>query len=426
MEITLGPAKSIVGTFDVPGDKSISHRALLVASIADGVSSLHNLLQAQDPESTIRCLRSLGVKITRNGETTEVYGQGLNGFRRPTADLDAGNSGTTMRLLSGILAGQPFESTITGDESLRNRPMQRVVDPLTRMGAVISSQKGKPPLTIQGKNPLDAISHTLQVPSAQVKSAILLAGLFAEGATTITEKVITRDHTERLLNLPVRTNEEGRTITVVGGTRIPPFTIVVPGDISSAVFLICAAALVPGSDIVIRNVGLNPTRTAVLGILTNAGLQLSVERTSHQEPEEYGDIRVKFGPASRPIDLDSAVVPQIIDEIPALAVLAAASGVECSVRGAGELRVKESDRVSLLVRNLRSIGVPAEEAGDGFSFERAVITSGRVQSGGDHRIAMAFALAGLRGGAEITIDEAEASEISFPHYWGVLESFQKR
>ncbi|MEX2190850.1 MAG: 3-phosphoshikimate 1-carboxyvinyltransferase [Bacteroidota bacterium] len=426
MEITLGPAKPIVGTFEVPGDKSISHRALLLASLADGVSSLQNLLDAQDPQSTIRCLRSLGVEITRRGDATEVHGRGLRGLQKPSKTLDAGNSGTTMRLLCGVLAGQPFETTISGDESLRNRPMQRVSDPLNRMGAIFHSQNGKPPLTIRGKYPLAPITYTPAVSSAQVKSAVLLAGLFADGVTVVTENVVTRDHTERLMKLPVQDSKAGRTISVSGGTVISPFNIVIPGDISSAVFLICAAALVPGSDILIRNVGLNPTRSAVLDILVAAGLQLTVDKTSGDALEEYGTIHVTFGPANKSIHLDKSIVPLVIDEIPALAILAAASGVECSVRGAAELRVKESDRIRLLVTNLRSIGVSADEAEDGFSFDVSQIKPGRVQSGGDHRIAMAFALAGLYKGSEITIGGADASDVSFPNFWGVLESFQKR
>lgn len=426
MEITLGASKPIVGTFEVPGDKSISHRVLLLASLAHGVSSLHNLLDAQDPASTIRCLRSLGIECIREGDTTQVHGRGLHGFRKSLISLDAGNSGTTMRLLSGILAGRPFETVITGDESLRNRPMQRVADPLSRMGATFQLQNGKPPLTITGKYPLKPIAYDMTVASAQVKSAVLFAGLFADGITTVTEFTRTRDHTERLLNLPVRESKEGRTVSVTGGMKISPVNIVVPGDISSAVFLICATALVPASDMVIKNVGLNPTRTTVFDVLRDAGIRLTIENTSNDASEEYGNIHAAFGLASRRIDLDKTVVPLLIDEIPALAVLAAASGVGFSVTGAEELRVKESDRIGRLVANLRELGIPAEEAADGFSFESSDVKPGRVESRGDHRIAMAFALAGLHKGSEITIDGANASDVSFPNFWGVLQSFQKR
>lgn len=425
MEITLGASKPIVGTFEVPGDKSISHRALILGSLARGVSTLQNLLQAEDPESTTRCLQSLGIEFTRKGDSLLVHGGGLHGFRKSSKILDAGNSGTTIRLLSGILAGQPFETVITGDASLRNRPMQRVAEPLSRMGASIQLNDGKPPLTITGKHPLLPIDLDMAVASAQVKSAVLLAGLFADGISTVTEYTQTRDHTERLLNLPVRKSTGGWTISVTGGVEISPVNMVIPGDISSAVFLICAAALVPSSDIVIRNVGLNPTRTAVLEVLKAAGILLTTLTTSKDAPEAYGDIHVAFGPATRRIDLDKSVVPLIIDEIPAIAVLAAVSGVECSIKGASELRVKESDRIKLMVENLRGLGVQAEESDDGFSFGRSQIRSGRIQSGGDHRIAMAFSLAGLPGAGEVTVVGAEANEVSFPPFWTILQSFQK-
>lgn len=425
MEITLGASKPFVGSFEVPGDKSISHRALLLASLAHGVSSLHNLLDAQDPRSTIHCLESLGIDFTRKGDTTQVHGRGLHGFRKAVNPLDAGNSGTTMRLLSGILAGQPFETRITGDDSLRNRPMTRVADPLAKMGAIVHLHDGKPPLTIVGKYPLIPIAYDMAVASAQVKSAVLLAGLFADGTTTVTEYTRTRDHTERLLNLPVRDTGGGRIVSVTGGMKISPVNMIVPGDISSAVFLLCAAALVPGSDMVIKNVGLNPSRTAVLDILKAAGIRLTIEKTSTEASEEFGTIHVAYGPATRRIDLDKSIVPLVIDEIPALSVLAAASGVECSIRGASELRVKESDRIALMVSNLRALGVSAEEHEDGFSFDRSQIRSGRILSKGDHRIAMAFSLAGLSGGGEVTVTGAEASDVSYPDFWRVLRSFQK-
>jgi 3-phosphoshikimate 1-carboxyvinyltransferase len=426
MEITLGPAKPISGTFDVPGDKSISHRALLLASVADGVSSLRNVLSAEDPQSTIRCLRALGVEITQNDAITQVHGKGLNGFRRPKGPLDAGNSGTTMRLLTGLLAGQAFESTVTGDDSLRKRPMQRVIDPLTLMGAHIQSDSGKAPLRIRGRFPLDPITYTLPLPSAQVKSAILLAALYAHGSTTVIEPVATRNHTECMLNLKTQRMESGQGITIVGGMPISPMEMLIPGDISSAVFLICAAALVPNSELSIRNVGLNPTRTTIIDVLQGAGLSIEVEKMSSNHGEEIGSIHVRFSPAQRPITVTPAQVPWLIDEIPALAVLAASSGVGFSVAGAVELRAKESDRISLLVRNLRALGVLTNEESGGLSFENPNMTSvGRVQSGGDHRIAMAFSLAALGRQSRITIDEAQVSEISFPGFWNILKSFQQ-
>jgi len=426
MEITLGPAKPIVGTFDVPGDKSISHRALLLASVADGISSLRNLLHAEDPASTIHCLRALGVEITQERAVTQVQGRGLIGFRRPTVHLNAGNSGTTMRLLSGLLAGHSFESTITGDDSLKKRPMKRVIDPLTLMGARIQSAGDKPPLTVIGTNPLTPITYTLPFPSAQVKSAVLLAGLYADGETTVIETVATRDHTERMLNISPQMRNDGRMVTVIGGTRVLARDMYIPGDISSAIFLICAAALVPDSDITIRNVGLNPTRTAVLDVLRGAGLDIQVEITSMSSGEEIGNIHVRFSPAHKPIAVNAAQIPWMIDEIPALAVLAASSGVDFMIAGAGELRVKESDRIRLLVKNLRAMGVSANEEPEGISFEGPkTITACRVKSGGDHRVAMAFALAGLGGAGRMTIEDAHVSDISFPGFWDILRSFQQ-
>jgi 3-phosphoshikimate 1-carboxyvinyltransferase len=426
MEITLGPSNPISGILEVPGDKSISHRALLIASISSGISVLHNVPSAEDPQSTIRCLRGLGVDIIQNNGITRVHGKGLSAFSIPSAPLDAGNSGTTMRLLSGLLAGQAFESTITGDDSLRTRPMQRVIDPLSLMGAHFESDSGKAPLRILGTFPLDPITYTSPLPSAQVKSAILLAGLYAHGTTTVVEPVATRNHTERILNLRTQRFESGQSITVTGGMTIQPMEMTIPGDISSAVYLICAAALVPHSDLTIRNVGLNPTRTKIIDVLRQAGLSIEMETMYTDQREEIGTIHVRYSPAQRPIAVSSEQVPWLIDEIPALAVLAVSSGVGFSVAGAAELRTKESDRIKLLVNNLRALGIRTDEEPAGFSFENPVIgKTCRVQSGGDHRIAMAFSLAALGRQSRITIDEAQVCEISFPGFWNIMKSFQR-
>lgn len=423
MDRTIKPSKPVVGDLRVPGDKSISHRALLVGAIADGESVLHGVLDAGDTRSTIRCLNALGIRIRREGETIRVAGRGLRGLTEPAASLDAGNSGTTLRLLSGILAGQPFPSLLTGDESLRKRPMLRIAGPLSAMGATIETTEGFPPVRIHGKNPLRPIRHTQPVPSAQVKSAILLAGLFADGVTTVLETVETRDHTERMLGLARQATRGGTEVSVTGGRSVPPLTMHIPGDLSSAVFLICAAALIPGSDLIIRNVGINPTRTRILDVLRRVGVSWESSGVREEGGEPRCDLRVIHSPPADAVDIDEAEVPGLIDEIPALAVMAACAARPFSLRGAKELRVKESDRISLLVRNLQRLGLDVSEQPDGMSFDGGKRPgSGMVETGGDHRMAMAFAVAGMmRGG--ITIRDADCAEVSFPGFWEIVRSF---
>lgn len=420
MERSLQPSRPLVGELRVPGDKSISHRALLLGAIAEGESVLHGVLDAGDTRSTIRCLTALGVAITRTGQTVTIAGRGLHGFTPPATNLDAGNSGTTMRLLSGILAGQTFPSVLTGDESLRKRPMRRIADPLSAMGATIETTNGFPPIRINGKYPLRAISHTLMVPSAQVKSAILLAGLFADGTTTVLEPVETRDHTERMLGLPRRTTPKGTEVSVTGGRPLAPLTMHIPGDLSSAVFLVCAAALIPGSDLILRGVGMNPTRSRILEILRRTGVSWKALEEGEEGGEPRCDLRITYSPPAAPISISADEVPAIIDEIPALAVLAACAGQPFSLSGAQELRVKESDRISLLVQNLRRLGLDVSEQPDGMSFDGGIMPgSGTVEPAGDHRMAMAFAVAGMvRGG--ITIHGAECADVSFPGFWDLV------
>lgn len=415
----------ITGEFPVPGDKSISHRALILGSLCKGTSRFQNISLADDPRSTADCLRALGVDIRIGGTEAVVQGRGLTGLQESTAPLDAGNSGTTLRLLSGILAGYPFETRLTGDDSLRRRPMQRIIDPLTSMGAEISSNGGRAPLSVRGRFPLKPISYNLPVPSAQVKSAVLLAGLFADGRTTVTERIPSRDHTERLLGLKPSQSASGTSISIQGGHSFGPFDMTIPGDISSAVYLLCAAALVPGSNIIISNVGLNLSRAHVLDVLDRAGL--IVKRTVHrsQEPEPRGDLAVTYGPLAGPLRLDGEAVPLLIDELPALAVLAAASGVACSIRGAAELRTKESDRIALLTRNLRILGVDVAEYPDGLEFPATrQLNSGVIETGADHRMAMAFSLAGLIIPGGVTLRDAESVSVSFPGFWSVVDAFQ--
>lgn len=423
MDRTIHPSKPLVGELRVPGDKSISHRALLVGAIAEGESVLYGVLDAGDTRSTIGCLKALGVDVQRTGETVRVAGRGLRGLTQPAAALDAGNSGTTLRLLSGILAGQPFATEVTGDESLRRRPMLRIADPLSAMGASVRTTDGFPPIRIHGKHPLQPINHTLSVASAQVKSAILLAGLFADGVTTVLEPVETRDHTERMLGLVHRTTGQGTEVSVRGGVTIPPLTTRIPGDLSSAVFLICAAALIPGSDLILRGVGINPTRIRILDILRRAGVSCESVNGTEEAGEPRCDLRVTHSPPGRPIDIDAGEVPAVIDEIPALAVLAACAGQPFSLREAKELRVKESDRISLLVRNLQGLGMDVEEQPDGMTFDGGgKLGSGTVETGGDHRMAMAFAMAGMMRG-DITIRGAECADVSFPGFWEAVGSF---
>ena len=426
MNITIGRSRPLVGEFQVPGDKSVSHRALMLSALADGTSEILGLLEADDTESTAHCLQQLGVKINRKGLATLVEGRGLSGLSQPKEDLDAGNSGTTMRLLSGILAGQPFRSTLTGDDSLRKRPMNRVIEPLSRMGAKLeASTSGTPPVTIHGKKPLQPIEYQLPVPSAQVKSAIILAGLFADGTTRVIEPVLSRDHTERMLGLDIGTGKRGRSIRVGGGMAIPPRQYRVPGDISSAMFLICAALLVPKSEIFIRNAGLNPTRTRALDLLGSVGAKIRIEGVEEISGEPYGTVSAAFSHLKGEVRIDPSTIPLVIDEIPVLAATLAVAGCAFEVRGAGELRHKESDRISAIVRNLREMSVAVEEYPDGFAFEskKAVIPA-VVETSGDHRIAMAFAVAGMALDGGMAIPDHEVASISFPGFWDSIRRFQ--
>jgi 3-phosphoshikimate 1-carboxyvinyltransferase len=423
MDVVVAKAKPLVGELRVPGDKSISHRALLIAGIADGTSVIRGLLNAADPLSTMQCLDALGVQVNTKGELLEVHGNGLHGFKPPSADLDAGNSGTTLRLLCGILAGHSFHAVLTGDQSLRRRPMARVIQPLRRMGAEISSENDTPPVHIRGKTPLDPIEYTMPIASAQVKSAILLAGLYAQGITTVRESTPTRDHTERMLGLSRRFEGTGTTISILGGTSIRANDFHIPGDLSSAAFLLTAAACIRGSECTIRSVGINPTRTAILSVLERSGVRITMANRADDEIEPYADLHTVYSPPERPIHLQRDEVPLLIDEIPVLAVLAACAGTAFSVQGAGELRVKESDRIALLVRNLKRMGVQVVEERDGFAFEPVgSLRSAEIESGGDHRLAMAFAVAGMIHGG-VTVKGAECADVSFPGFWNLIKRF---
>ena len=416
------------GRLRVPGDKSISHRYAMLAAIADGESHLTGYAPGADCASTLSCLEGLGVEITR-GSTITIRGLGLGGLRAPAAPLDAANSGTSIRLLSGLLAAHPFRTVIGGDASLSTRPMRRVIEPLTRMGAGIEARDGRPPLTITG-GALRGISHEPEVPSAQVKSAVLLAGLHAAGRTTVIEPSPTRDHTERALEaFGVRVGTNGREVSVDGGQRLRAIEAPIPGDISSAVFWLVLAAGTPDSDLVIDGVGLNPSRARVLDVLRRAGADIEIlpQDGERRQPrgEPIGSIRIRYG-APRAFDIVPEEVPGLIDEIPGLAALAAMrAGGRMTVRGAAELRVKESDRITMLARGFGGLGIAVEEYADGFTIHGGPPAGGEADAAGDHRLAMAFAIAGSRARGPVHITGADAVAVSYPGFFDELERISR-
>jgi 3-phosphoshikimate 1-carboxyvinyltransferase len=419
--VVVHPVSRIEARLRVPGDKSISHRYVMLAALAPGRSTIRDLAPGADCQSTLRCLEALGAQISVAGSAATIIGRGPGRFSSPAGDLDAGNSGTTTRLLAGILAAQRFASTITGDDSLRRRPMRRVIVPLTRMGAEILSRDACLPMTIRGGD-LQAIDYHTEVPSAQVKSAVLLAGLHASGTTRVTEPHATRNHTELALRrFGARVEAAGTTVSIAGGQVLSPADVAVPGDISSAVFWFVAAAGVGGSFVEVDGVGLNPTRVAVLDVLRRAGAGVETEVENGNATEPVGRVRVRHRELA-PVVIGPNEVPALIDELPALAALATHGG-DLTVTGAAELRVKESDRITALVRGLRSLGATAEELPDGFH----VAGSRRLEGGvadaeGDHRLAMAFAVAALGARRPSTITGAGAVDVSYPGFFDVLQS----
>jgi 3-phosphoshikimate 1-carboxyvinyltransferase len=417
---TVTPARSVRATLQVPGDKSISHRYALLAALADGPSHLTNYAPGADCRSTLSCLAQLGVFVREDPDhVVDIVGAGLGGLSPSRDALDAGNSGSTMRMLAGVLAGQTFTSTIVGDESLSRRPMRRVIDPLTRMGARIEAADGHAPLTIHG-TALRAIAYRPDVPSAQVKSAVLLAGLHAAGTTSVTEPARTRDHTERALAaFGVAIDVDGLTVSVAGDQRPAGQALTIPGDFSSAAFWMVAAAALPGSRVEIRDVGLNPTRTGLIDVLRRFGAQVEVRQTGTAAGEPSGTVVVE-GDRTGTVDVAPAEVPGLIDELPAIAALAAHGG-RVSVRGAAELRVKESDRIATLVAGFRGLGIVADEHADGFSIEGSGDPTGGVADArGDHRMAMAFAIAALTARQPSRIEGADAVVISYPGFFEIL------
>ncbi|HEY1496798.1 MAG TPA: 3-phosphoshikimate 1-carboxyvinyltransferase [Candidatus Solibacter sp.] len=422
MDKRISCAARISGAITLPGDKSISHRYAMISSIAEGDSRILNYSTGADCHSTLGCMRALGIEITGEGTEFVVHGKGLDGLRAPARDLDAGNSGSTIRMLSGILAAQPFTTRIFGDESLSRRPMQRIMKPLAQMGAEIRAREEKfPPLEIRGGK-LRAIDYTLPVPSAQVKTCVLFAGLFAEGETTVTEPVKSRDHSEIALREfgADLTAAKGK-ITLVGRPRLTGRDLIVPSDISSAAFFIVAALLVPGSSLVIRGVGLNPSRSALLDLLIGMGAKIRIPQLESQNGELIGEIQVEHSVLQGGV-IEGGLTAAVIDEIPVLAVLGAATEEGLTIKDAGELRVKETDRITTVVENLRRLGVTAEETPDGLVIPgRQKFRAAEFDSFGDHRIAMAFAVAALRGDGESVIQNADAASVSFPEFWNTLE-----
>ena len=412
-----------------PGDKAISHRYALLAALADGRSDIRGYSTGGDCASTVRCLRALGVTIEEVGRDTSglhlsITGRGLGGLQAPTGLLDAGNSGSTMRMLAGILSAHPFATTMTGDDSLQRRPMRRVIVPLERMGARIGSQDGRPPLSIHGTASIQPIEFSPEVPSAQVKTAVLLAGLHANGTTTVHEPLATRDHTERALHaFGVRVEASARSVSVKGGQRLTARALEVPGDVSSAAFWMVAAASLPGSEIVIESVGVNPTRTGIIDVLRRMGADVEISGDESQVGEPIGSIRVRHGHLGTAV-IEPAEVPGVIDELPVLGALATHGG-ELRVTGAQELRVKESDRISALADGLRRMGADIDELPDGFHVRgQQRLRGGEVDARNDHRLAMAFAVAALGASGPTVIHDAGAAAVSYPEFFSVLESLR--
>jgi len=421
MDELISPACSISGAVALPGDKSISHRLAMLSAIAEGTSTIRNYSSGADCKSTLGCMEALGAAVMLNGSDVTIKGRGLNGLSEPASRLDAGNSGSTIRMLSGILAGQSFASEIAGDESLARRPMDRIIKPLAEMGARIEAREGRfPPLRISGR-PLRAIDYTLPVNSAQVKTCVLFAGLLANGMTTVREPVRTRDHTELALRqFGAEISVEKRIISVQGPAKLKASEFQVPGDLSSAAFFMVAALLMPGSNLVITGVGLNPTRSALLDFLAGMGAPVRVLEVREESGELVGDISVRYAPVRGGV-LEGAMTAALIDEVPVLAILGAATKDGLIVRDASELRVKETDRIATVVENLARMGIEAQACPDGLRVPggqrfRAV----ELDSFGDHRIAMAFSVAALAADGPCTIKNAEAASVSFPEFYTTL------
>lgn len=415
------PGGALRGHVRVPGDKSISHRAIMLGSIAQGVTEVRGFLEGEDCLATLAAFRALGVRIEQTGPgQVVIHGVGLHGLKAPAAPLDLGNSGTSMRLLAGLLCGQPFDVVLTGDTSLSHRPMKRVTEPLARMGARIEAMpQGTAPLALRGGQPLTGIDYTLPVASAQVKSALLLAALYAQGRTCVTEPAPTRDHTERMLRgFGCAVEQNGATVCVTGGTELRATPIAVPADISSAAFFMVGASIAAGSDVTLDHVGINPTRIGVINILRLMGADITLHHERAVGGEPVADIRVRARPL-RGIRIPEDQVPLAIDEFPALFIAAACAEGETVLTGAHELRVKESDRIQVMADGLVRMGITARATADGIVIQGGVLGGGEIDSHGDHRIAMAFAMAALSARDRITIRDCANVNTSFPGFVGL-------
>jgi len=428
MNLIVQQANRLRGRVKVPGDKSISHRAVMFGGIARGITEIENFLTGEDCLSTVRCFKAMGIEVEETGPTSmRVHGRGLDGLEEPAEVLDAGNSGTTMRLLMGILAGQPFFAALTGDSSIRRRPMGRVAEPLRRMGAEIwGRQQGRlAPLAIKGGN-LKAMEYMSPVASAQVKSAILLAGLYADGTTVVEEPEKSRDHTERMLGyFGAQVKVDGNRVSILGKPELTGKKVVVPGDISSAAFFLVAGSIVPDSEITLLDVGINPTRDGIIEVLRKMGADIQVLNRREVNGEPVADLVVRSSDL-RGTEVGGAAIPRLIDEIPALAVAAAVASGETVIRDAEELKVKESNRIATVVKELSRFGVDIDELPDGMRVKGGRVLTGAVcESYHDHRIAMAMAVAGLVARGETVIKDAESVDISFPGFADVLTSLMK-
>ncbi|WP_428087203.1 3-phosphoshikimate 1-carboxyvinyltransferase [Candidatus Thioglobus sp.] len=412
------PATTLSGDLKVPGDKSISHRSIMLGSLANGITKISGFLEGEDALSTLKAFQAMGVKIERDGDNVTIHGVGINGLKKPEKALDLGNSGTSMRLMSGILAAQAFDCELIGDESLSKRPMGRVIDPLTLMGAVISSVDGKPPLKITGGQTLKGIHYDLPIASAQVKSCILLAGLYAQGQTCISEPATTRDHTERMLKglgYEVRVNHNQ--ICLTGASALTATQIQVPSDISSAAFFMVAACIAPQADVTLLGVNINPTRTGVINILQLMGANLTLSNQREIGGELLADIRV-VSSKLKGIDIPQALVPLAIDEFPAVFIAASCARGETVLTGASELRVKESDRIQVMADGLSILGIENQVLDDGIKIQGGEFKrpTAIIESDHDHRISMAFAIASLRCEYPITINGVDNVMTSFPNF----------
>ncbi|MDD5593137.1 MAG: 3-phosphoshikimate 1-carboxyvinyltransferase [Candidatus Margulisbacteria bacterium] len=420
--------KSLKGQIGIPGDKSISHRAVMLGAVARGETVVNNFLPSADCLATVECFRRMGIEIKVKGMRCEVRGKGLKGLKAPNKMLNVGNSGTTIRLASGIIAGQNFEVKITGDESIEKRPMGRIAKPLRLMGAsiegVLKNNEIYAPLKIIGGN-LKPIEYELPVASAQVKSAVLLAGLFADGKTCVIERMPSRDHTERLLeHFGAGFDRAGERASIVGNCEFAGAEIDIPGDISSAAFFLVAALLTPDSELHLLNVGLNPTRTGIIDVLHRMGAAIEIPRERVLSAEPRADIIVRSSEL-RSVELNGEIIPRIIDEIPVIAVAATQAEGVTEIRGAKELRIKESDRIKTIASELRKLGAKIEELEDGLRIEGPTKLKGAIlQSYGDHRIAMAMAIAGLVAEGETTIENTECIETSFPGFEPLLKELR--